>query len=164
MFSGLAYNVGKSISDCVRAGEGGAPIWLGLMAGLRIICLKWLQCGGVRWLCWSVGLGVAAGRALSTHPTCLEPSLACDLLWLLQPSSLAPILGVLSHVRLFAAPWPVARRGSSIHGILQARILEWVAMPSPGDLPDPGIEPGSPTSPAEAGGFFTDEPPEKPRC
>ena len=32
--------------------------------------------------------------------------------------------------------------GSSIHGILQARILECVALLSPGDLPDPGIEPG----------------------
>ena len=31
--------------------------------------------------------------------------------------------------------------GSSVHGISQARILEWVACPSPGDLPDPGIEP-----------------------
>ena len=34
--------------------------------------------------------------------------------------------------------------GSSVHGILQARILEWVAIqpfPSPGDLPNPGIEP-----------------------
>ena len=31
--------------------------------------------------------------------------------------------------------------GSSVHGVLQARILEWVAMPSPGDLPNPGIEP-----------------------
>ena len=45
--------------------------------------------------------------------------------------------------------------GSSVHGILQARILEWVAMPSSGDLPDPGIEPSSPMSPALAGGLFT---------
>ena len=30
--------------------------------------------------------------------------------------------------------------GSSVHGILQARTLEWVAFPSPGDLPDPAIE------------------------
>ena len=30
--------------------------------------------------------------------------------------------------------------GSSVHGILQARILEWVANPFPGDLPNPGIE------------------------
>ena len=29
--------------------------------------------------------------------------------------------------------------GASDHGVLQARILEWVAMPSPGDLPNPGI-------------------------
>ena len=32
----------------------------------------------------------------------------------------------------------------TVHGILQARILEWVAYPSPVDRPDPGIEPGSP--------------------
>ena len=34
--------------------------------------------------------------------------------------------------------------GSSVHGILQARILEWLAISSPGDLPNPGIEPRSP--------------------
>ena len=33
--------------------------------------------------------------------------------------------------------------GSSVHGILQPRILEWVAISSSRDLPDPGIEPGS---------------------
>ena len=33
--------------------------------------------------------------------------------------------------------------GSSVHGILQLRTLEWVAMPSPGDLPNPGIKPRS---------------------
>ena len=33
--------------------------------------------------------------------------------------------------------------GSSIHGIFQARILEWVPISSPGDLPDPGIKPRS---------------------
>ena len=52
--------------------------------------------------------------------------------------------------------------GSSVHGILQARILEWVAMPSSRDLPDQGIELVSLKSPALAGGFFTIEPPEKP--
>ena len=46
--------------------------------------------------------------------------------------------------------------GSSVHGILKARILEWVAMPSSrGSLPDPGIEPRSLASRALAGGFFT---------
>jgi len=33
--------------------------------------------------------------------------------------------------------------GSSVYGILQARILEWVPFSFPGDLPDPGIEPGA---------------------
>ena len=45
--------------------------------------------------------------------------------------------------------------GSSVHGILQARILRWVAMPSAGDLPNPGIEPVSVTSPEMAVKFFT---------
>ena len=36
--------------------------------------------------------------------------------------------------------------GSSVHGILQAGTLEWVAISSSRDLPDPGIEPGSPVS------------------
>ena len=34
--------------------------------------------------------------------------------------------------------------------------------PSPGDLPSPGIKPTSPASPAEAGGFFTTAPAERP--
>ena len=49
--------------------------------------------------------------------------------------------------------------GSSVHGILQARILEWVAFPSPGNLPDPGIEPRSPTLQADS---LPSEPPGKP--
>ena len=49
--------------------------------------------------------------------------------------------------------------GSSVHGISQARILEWVAFPSPGDLPDPGIKH---KSSALAGRFFTVHPPGKP--
>ena len=42
--------------------------------------------------------------------------------------------------------------GSSVHGISQARILEWVAISFPGGLHNPAIEP---ESPALAGGFFT---------
>ena len=45
--------------------------------------------------------------------------------------------------------------GFSVHGILQARILECVAIPSSGDLPDPGMEPSSLMSPALAGGLLT---------
>jgi len=40
--------------------------------------------------------------------------------------------------------------GSFIHGIFQARVLEWGAIAYPGDLPNPGIEPGSPALEAYA--------------
>ena len=52
--------------------------------------------------------------------------------------------------------------GSSVHGIFQARTLEWVASPLSGDLPNPGIELESPAGPTLAGGFFTPEPPWEP--
>ena len=39
---------------------------------------------------------------------------------------------------------------SSVHEILQERILEWVAIPSTGDLPNQGIEPGSPALQADS--------------
>ena len=41
-------------------------------------------------------------------------------------------------------PLNCSPQGSSIHEILQARILEWVAFPSPGDLPHPRIKLTSP--------------------
>ena len=39
--------------------------------------------------------------------------------------------------------------GSSIHGIFQVRVLEWVAFPSSEDFRNPEIEPGSPTLQAD---------------
>ena len=53
-------------------------------------------------------------------------------------------LCVFSPVWLFATRGLQPTRGSSVHGILQARTLGGLSFPSPGDLPDPGIEPGSP--------------------
>ena len=44
--------------------------------------------------------------------------------------------------------------GSSIHGIFQARILDWFPYPSSGNLPDPGIGPAFLMFPALAGGLF----------
>ena len=49
--------------------------------------------------------------------------------------------------------------GSSVHRIPQARILKWAAIPSPRDLPDSGIEAGSPALQAD---FSLSEPPAKP--
>ena len=49
---------------------------------------------------------------------------------------------LLSYLTL-CSPIDCSLPGSSVHGLLQARILEWVAMPSSRDLPDPGIKPES---------------------
>ena len=49
--------------------------------------------------------------------------------------------------------------GSSVHGILQARILEWVAISFSRDLPDPGFKPGSLALQAD---FLLTEPQGKP--
>ena len=43
-------------------------------------------------------------------------------------------------------PMDCSSPDSSVHGILQARILEWVAMSSSGDLPDPGVRLVSPVT------------------
>ena len=48
---------------------------------------------------------------------------------------------------------------SSVHGILQARILEWAAISFSGDLPDPGVKPGCPALQADS---LLSEPPGKP--
>ena len=47
-------------------------------------------------------------------------------------------------------PMDCSLQGSSVHGIFQARILEWLPLPSPGYLPDPGTEPGSPALQADS--------------
>ena len=72
---------------------------------------------------------------------------------------------MLSQIKLYRLqscptlcdPMDCSPQGSSVHGILQARILEWVAMPSSReeDLPNLGIEPTSLMSPVLASGFFT---------
>ena len=60
---------------------------------------------------------------------------------------------------LCLSSWTVNPPGSTVHGILQAGILEWLPCPPPGDLPDPGIEPGSPVLQAD---YLPSKPPGKP--
>ena len=62
----------------------------------------------------------------------------------------------------FCDPMNCSPPDFSVHGISQARILEWVVTASSRDLPAPGIKPVSPASPALAGGFFITEPSGKP--
>ena len=65
----------------------------------------------------------------------------------------------LSHVRLFATPWTVARQAPLSMGFSRQEYWSGLPFPSPGDLPNPGIEPGSPALQADA---LSSEPPRKP--
>ena len=53
-------------------------------------------------------------------------------------------LGNLRLKHTLCGPMDCSLPGCSVHGILQVRILQWVILPTPGDLSDPGIEPRSP--------------------
>ena len=61
----------------------------------------------------------------------------------------------LSSVRLFMTPWTVAHQAPLSMGFSRQENWSGLSCPPPGDLPDPGIEPSSPESPALAGRFFT---------
>ena len=65
----------------------------------------------------------------------------------------------LSRVQLFATPWTVAHQAPPSVGFSRQEYCSGLPFPSPGDLPDPGIEAGSPTFQADA---LTSEPPGKP--
>ena len=65
----------------------------------------------------------------------------------------------LSRVRLFATPWTVAYQASLSMGFSRQEYWSGLPFPSPGYLPDPGIEPGFPALEADA---LTSEPPGKP--
>ena len=62
----------------------------------------------------------------------------------------------LSRVRLFVIPWTVAYQTPLSMGFSRQEYWSGLPFPSPGDLPDPGIEPGFPALEADA---LTSEPP-----
>ena len=64
----------------------------------------------------------------------------------------------LSRVRLFATPWTVAHQTPPSMGFSRQEYWSGLPFPSPGDFPNPGIEPRSPTLQADT---LTSEPPGK---
>ena len=69
------------------------------------------------------------------------------------------IVKLLSCVRLFATPWTVTCQAPQSMGFSRQKYWSGLPFPSLGDLPDPGIEPRSPTLQAEA---LPSEPPGNP--
>ena len=100
------------------------------------------------------------------HPRCITRK----FYWYLNsdwPSSATVLsLGVkekkvksLSHVRFFATPWTAAYQAPPSMRFSRQEYWSGLPFPSPGDLPNPGIESRSPTLQADA---LTSEPPGKP--
>ena len=69
---------------------------------------------------------------------------------------------VLSRVQFFVTPRTVVHQAPLSTGFPRQQYWSGLPFPSPGNLPDPGIEPASLTSAALVGGFFTTEPMGKP--
>ena len=65
---------------------------------------------------------------------------------------------MLSSVQLSATPWTIAHQGPLSMEFSRQEYWSRLPFPPPGDLPDPGIEPASPLSPALAGRLFTTMP------
>ena len=99
--------------------------------------------------------------------TCVKTLRSCwgDLRWWTQ--SLASRISqlparIVQSCPTLCNPMHCSPPGSSVYGIVQARILDWLPFPSPGDLPDPGIKLISPESPALQTDSLPTEPSRKP--
>ena len=68
----------------------------------------------------------------------------------------------LSHVRLFTTPWTVAHKALLFMGFSRQEYWSGLPCPTPGDLPNPGIESASPVVPALQKDSLPTEPPGKP--
>ena len=99
-------------------------------------------------------LGPGTARPSSIPVKWHGPQAACLLHFFFSRKAAAAAKSLQSCATL-CDPMDGSPPGSSIPGILQARILDCVALPSSRDLPNPEIEPASLMSPALAGGLFT---------
>ena len=68
---------------------------------------------------------------------------------------------MLSRAQLFVTQWTAGYQTPLSIGFPRQEYWSGLPFPSPGHLPDPGIEPTSLASPALAGRFFTTQPPGK---
>ena len=88
-----------------------------------------------------------------------SPELQADSLPSEPPGKVKVKVKSLSRVRLFVTPWTVAYQAPLSMRFSRQEYWSGLLFPSPGDLPDPGIEPGSPELESDA---LTSEPPGKP--
>ena len=96
-----------------------------------------------RWMSPKYLLTQRKGQSLKFQSTCVKRLLS------------STCACVLSHIRLFAAPWTVAWKAPLPMEFSRQEYQHGVPFPTPGNLPNPGVKPVSLASLALAGGFFT---------
>ena len=118
------------------------------------------QCTVCVFIHFSVHMGIGVCMQVS-NSVCLSVD-GC-VLWEKEtnicPGQINGLVNFLSRVRLFATPWTVAYQAPPYIGLSSQEYWSGLPFPSPGDLPDSGIEPRSPALQADA---LTSEPSEKP--
>ena len=128
-------------------------MYVGTPPGAYLRLLPWKRAWSWSWV-WAGG---CSGSALAGRLTTFQTLFYLLLLCCHSSKSVRRCMSAKSFWSCLTLWSPVdcSLPGSSVHGILQARILEWVAMPSSRDLPDPGIQPTFLPSPALADKIFT---------
>ena len=112
---------------------------------------------------WALGItSMITTRKRSLFTTVSKIS-ALDTIGYDQNDSCVCVCSVAQSCLTLCNPVDCTPLGSTAHGISRQEYWSDLPFPSPGDPPDPGIEPLSPASPALAGGFFTIQPPGRPR-
>ena len=88
---------------------------------------------------------ILVGSKITANGDCSHEIKRCLLLGRKAMNNLKVKVKSLSRVRLFATPWTVAYQALLSMGFSRQESWSGLPFPSPGDLPDPGIEPRSPT-------------------
>ena len=92
-------------------------------------------------------------------PGLIPPSKTGQPVWARSHYCACVVLSLSSRVRLCATPWPVACQAPLSVGLSRQEHWSGLPCPSPGGLPDPGMEPGFPTLQADS---LPAEPPQDP--
>ena len=101
---------------------------ISLVSNLTVIYGDW----GLRRNAFHGGSSVLKGRQFGTKTLALPTFCTC----------------ILSRARLSVTPWTIAHQSTLSLGFSRQEYSCGLPFPSPGDLPNPGIEPSSPVAPS----------------
>ena len=129
-----------------------------LMSGSKTTDIYFLEAGKSQIKMWA-GLVSSEASLLGLQTAAFPTDCLLSLHVGVLSFSYCVYAKLLSCVRLFATPWTVAHQPPLSMGFPRPKWLSGLSFPTPRYVPDPGIKPASPVTPALAGRFFTTAPP-----